>query len=149
MIAVPWTAVTDFEQADHLSAAVAASPRRWRNFSTAVGEAMQTALAAFDDPFVADCGQKIIDVSGDGIANEGIAPVEARALALLRGVTINALAIENEEADLVSYFRSNVIVGPGAFALRAADYHEYQDRIRQKLIREITKQIALGRSSSL
>ncbi len=142
VISVPWTHVTDFDRADALATDVALAPRRWRNFSTAVGEAMLVALAAFDDPAVSDCKRQVIDISGDGLSNEGLDPTEARALALSRKVTINALAIENEQAGLVEYFRTHVITGPGAFALRAADYQEYQERIRQKLIREITKQIA-------
>ncbi len=143
IVSIPWTPITDFDQADGFALQVAETPRRWRNFSTAVGEAMRVALTAFEDPAVIGCTRHVIDISGDGSSNEGLDPLEARALALSRRVTINALAIENEEAGLVDYFRTHVITGPGAFALRAADYHTYQDRIRQKLIREITKQIAV------
>ncbi len=142
IVSIPWTPITDFNQADVFAAQVAEAPRRWRNFSTAVGEAMSVSLAAFDVPEAAACKRHVIDISGDGPSNEGIDPLDMRAAALSRNVTINALAIENEEPGLVDYFRANVITGPGAFALRAADFEEYQTRIRQKLIREITKQIA-------
>ncbi len=142
IVSIPWTPITTFDRADAFAAAVAQTPRRWRNFSTAVGEAMAVSLAGFDAAEVAHCRRRVIDISGDGSSNEGIDPLDMRAVALAREVTINALAIENEEPGLVDYFRANIIAGPGAFALRAADFEEYQMRIRQKLVREITKQIA-------
>lgn len=139
-VSVPWTHVTDYEAADALAARVYSTQRVWRSFSTAIGEAVGSALIQFDA--VPDCKRRVIDVSGDGFSNEGVPPDEMKAAALQRGVTINGLAIEASETDLVEYFRANLIVGPGSFAMEATDFEGYPKRIRQKLLREITKQVA-------
>lgn len=141
-VTVPWTQMRDFDATDAFAQAVETAPRRWRNFSTAIGEAIVVATAAFDAPEVKDCERRVIDVSGDGPSNEGTEPALARATAALRDVTVNALAIEASETGLVDYFRREVITGPGAFALRAADFEDYPDRIRAKLLREVTQQLA-------
>lgn len=139
-VAVPWTHVTDFEVADALASRVIDAPRAWRSFSTAIGEAVGRALVQFDD--VPLCKRRVIDVSGDGISNEGVPPKEMKAAALLRDVTINGLAIAASEVGLVEYYRANLIVGAGSFAMEALDFEDYPKRIRQKLLREITKQVA-------
>lgn len=144
-ITIGWTEVADFATADALAAAVATAPRRWRDYSTAIGEAMALGIAAFDDPGVAACARKVIDISGDGISNEGSEPDQMRDRAARRGITVNALAIEASETGLAAYFRAHVITGPGAFALRAADYRDYPRRIRQKLLREVAEPLAAVR----
>lgn len=141
-VTIDWTEMSDFIAVSAFADRVAHAPRKWRNFSTAIGEAVALGLAALEDPFVAVCDRHVIDVSGDGPSNEGILPQDIRSVAAVRGVTINALAIEANEAGLTDYFRQNVIVGDGAFALQAATFAEYPSRIRAKLIREVTKQVA-------
>ena len=139
-VSVPWTHVTDFEVADALAARVRGVPREWRSFSTAIGEAVGSALTQFDA--VPECKRRVIDVSGDGVSNEGVPPQQMKAAALRSGVTINALAIEASEPELIEYYRANLIVGPGSFAMEASSFEDYPKRIRQKLLREITKQVA-------
>lgn len=139
-VSVPWTHVTDFEAADELAARVRSVPREWRSFSTAIGEAVSSALSQFDT--VPECKRWVIDVSGDGVSNEGVPPQEMKAAALRKGVTINGLAIDASETELIEYYRTNLIVGPGSFAMRASSFEDYPKRIRQKLLREITKQVA-------
>lgn len=139
-VSVPWTQVTDFEIADRLVAQIRSTPRAWRNFSTAIGEAVSVSLAAFDA--VPECKRRVIDVSGDGPSNEGVAPKDMRREAEALGVTINGLAIEATDKGLTEYYRANLITGPGSFAIRAASFQDYPARIREKLQREITKQFA-------
>jgi Ca-activated chloride channel family protein len=139
-VSVPWTHVADFETADALAARVRDVPREWRSFSTAIGEAVGSALTQFDA--VPECKRRVIDVSGDGVSNEGVPPERMKAAALHKGVTINGLAIAASEIELVEYYRANLIVGPGSFAMEALNFEDYPKRIRQKLLREITKQVA-------
>jgi len=79
----------------------------------------------------------VIDISGDGVNNHGLSPVVARARAVARGITINGLAILNEEPTLDRYYTTQVIGGAGAFLLTANDFEAYRRAIRIKLIREI------------
>lgn len=139
-VTIPWRQTRTFDDTDRLAADIATQPRRWRNFSTAIGEALVLAAASFDE--VAHCKRRVIDVSGDGNSNEGILPRDVWPLLEAANITVNGLAIEADEDDLSAYFRANVIFGPGAFALAADDFSDYPARIRQKLMREITKQVA-------
>ena len=54
-----------------------------------------------------------------------------------QGITINALAILNEEPTLDYYYKAKVIAGFGAFVERANTYPDYQTAIRRKMLKEI------------
>lgn len=139
-VAIPWTQVKSFEEVDALAAQVAATPRIWRNFATAIGQALELSLATFDD--APPCRRKVIDISGDGRSNEGLAPSQVHPRLDAAGVTVNALVIEGSEPDLTAYFRTEVITGPNAFAFSANGYADYPERIRQKLRRETARPLS-------
>ena len=139
-VTVPWTHIDSFDAIDQFASRVANDPRVWRNFSTAIGEALETTISHFDQ--VADCSRHLIDISGDGVSNEGVEPTEVHSLLRTRGVTVNAIAIEESEPDLTAYFFENVIVGEGAFVVSASGFADYPERIRKKLLREVTQQTA-------
>lgn len=139
-VSVPWTRIRNFDDTDWLADEIEKDQRIWRNFSTALGEAVRFAQRSFDE--VPDCRRKVIDVSGDGRSNEGIRPPELHASLLAEGIIVNGLAIEAYDKGLTAYFEEQLIVGPGAFAMRAASFEEYPDRIKRKLLREITKQVS-------
>ncbi|MEM9438291.1 MAG: DUF1194 domain-containing protein [Pseudomonadota bacterium] len=135
-LTVPWTQVTSRAELAAFAARVEEDPRVWRNFSTAIGGALQVAALAFDD--APRCARRVIDVSGDGISNEGPEPRGSQGIMSARGITVNALVIEDATAgDLTGYFYENVITGPGAFVITADGYDEYPDRMRRKLLREV------------
>lgn len=140
-VSVPWTRINDAADVLALSETVAATPRAWRNFSTAIGEALLSAQASFQD--VPDCTNRIIDVSGDGTSNEGVEPRYLRRSLNTDGIIVNGLVIEDATAeDLTGYFFENVITGPGAFVMTANGFDDYPDRIRDKLRRETVDQIS-------
>ena len=91
---------------------------------------------------VPQCKRRVIDVSGDGVSNEGVEPRDLLAEMRNRNITINALAIETEETDLTAYFFENLIVGEGAFVITASGFDDYPEQIRRKLQRETTKQLS-------
>lgn len=140
IVTLPWRRIIDLGQLETMAKEVENTQRKWRNFSTAIGEALDFATRQFDE--VRDCKRKVIDVSGDGYSNEGIKPEPLRARLANEGFTVNALAIEGSADKLTEYFRDNVIVGQGAFVMTANSFGEYPERIRQKLIREVTKKLA-------
>ncbi|WP_424832389.1 DUF1194 domain-containing protein [Ruegeria sp.] len=139
-VTIPWTRIDSFVALDQFASQVAEDPRVWRNFSTAIGEALEVTIGNFDA--VSDCKRHLIDLSGDGISNEGVEPSELHAVFRDRGITVNAIAIEESEPDLTAYFFENVIVGEGAFVVSAARFSDYPERIRKKLLREVTQQTA-------
>jgi len=139
-ITIPWTRIDSFTALDAFADGVANDARLWRNYSTAVGEALTHTLAAFEG--MSHCSRKLIDISGDGVSNEGIEPTEAHKAIRAAGIIVNAIAIEASDPDLTAYFFENVIVGEGAFVVSASSYEDYPDQIRRKLLREVTRQTA-------
>lgn len=139
-VVVPWTRITGFGALEDFARRVETAPRRWRNFSTAIGEALVFSAARFDA--VPDCARRVIDISGDGSSNEGIAPGTARPELTRRGITVNALVIEGAEPMMTEYFWEHVITGPGAFVITANGYDDYPARMRRKLLREVAKQVS-------
>ncbi len=137
-ITIPWTALHSFPELEAFANRVQAAPREWRNFSTAIGEALAYSMKEFQ--LVPDCSRHLIDLSGDGYSNEGIEPATLRPKLRTAKITVNAIAIEESEPDLTAYFYENVIVGDGAFVMSASGFDDYPDSIRRKLLREVTQQ---------
>jgi Ca-activated chloride channel family protein len=138
---VPWTRITSLNDVEALARAIADDPRLWRNYSTAIGEALVLSIDSFDTGPV--CRRKVIDVSGDGVSNEGVRPHTLRAELRARGIVVNALAIETDDADLTAYFYENLIEGDGAFVITANGFEDYPEQIKRKLQRETTKQLSM------
>lgn len=136
---IPWTPIRSYADVATLAQAIDNDPRVWRNFSTAIGEALSVSLALFDQ--VPHCARKVIDVSGDGVSNEGVSPTSQLAAVRAANVVVNALAIETDQTDLTAYFYENLISGPGAFVVTALGFEDYPAQIKRKLQRETTKQL--------
>jgi hypothetical protein len=134
-ITVGWTHITNRAGAGAFAAAVRATHRTSSGL-TAIGSAMLAAGAAFEHMPEA-AARRIIDISGDGSANYGEPPAQARDALVKRGITINGLAILTEEPDLDAYYRSNVIGGPSAFVLVAQNMASFATAIQTKLVTEI------------
>lgn len=137
---IPWTPITTFNDALAFADRVADDPRIWRNYSTAIGEALIASREMFDA--VPQCLRKVVDVSGDGVSNEGIEPHTQRAALRREGITVNALVIETDATDLTGYFFENVIWGDGAFVVTANGFEDYPAQIKRKLQRETTRQVS-------
>lgn len=139
---IDWTRIESFADTEALATRIASTPRAWRNFSTAIGEALAFTMNGFSK--VPDCRRRVIDVSGDGMSNEGQDPRGLHAALGEAGITVNALVIEGQDLDLTAYYWENVITGDGAFVVTANGFAEYPARMRLKLLRETTKPLSLG-----
>jgi len=135
-LAVDWMRVDDRAGARAFADRVARTARLVLSGGTSIGMALETAAAELErNGFRGQ--RRVIDVSGDGRANMGPRPALARDRAVARGITINGLAILNEEWALDRYYLDNVIGGTGAFIMTADDYEDFARAIKQKLVREI------------
>ncbi|MEP2531802.1 DUF1194 domain-containing protein [Shimia sp.] len=143
-VVVPWMRVRSIAEAETMAVAIEQAPRRWNRFSTAIGEALLTAHDVMRD--APDCQRYVVDVSGDGLSNEGPAPRQGRDMLRAAGITVNAIVIETDDSDLTAYFWENVITGSGAFVVTANGFEDYPERIRQKLVREVTIQVSEHRT---
>ncbi|MGR3435880.1 MAG: DUF1194 domain-containing protein [Shimia sp.] len=137
-VTLDWTRVADAAALEAVAARIADQPRVWRNFSTAIGEALDASADVMAR--APECRRRVIDLSGDGASNEGAGPRKAHPRLRDLGVTVNALAIEGATAgDLTGYFFEHVITGPGAFVETADGYAAYPAAIRRKLLREVVE----------
>ena len=136
-ITVGWTRLADATGAAAFAAAVRATTRSSGGL-TAIGPALLAAAAAFDH-MPEPAPRRIIDISGDGMANFGLPPAAARDRILAAGISINGLAILTDEPWLAAYYRSNVIGGPGAFVVAVRDFRSFADAMLRKLAQEIAE----------
>ncbi|HTV45578.1 MAG TPA: DUF1194 domain-containing protein [Stellaceae bacterium] len=134
-VTVGWTLVTNQRSAARFAAAVRATGRSSHGL-TALGSALLAAAARFDH-LPQPAARRVIDISGDGIANLGPPPASVRDRLVAAGITINGLAILTEEPWLEDYYRHNVIGGPGAFVVAARDFGSFADALRRKLVGEV------------
>lgn len=139
---IPWRIITSPEDAEALASEIENAPRLVDGGGTALGNAMEAAARLFrgDAPTAA---RRVIDVSGDGRGNMGRSVTGARDAITMLNVTINGLAIQNEEPDLGPYYEESVIGGAGAFMIDAKDYDDFRNAIRAKLLRELEAPVAM------
>ena len=134
-IAVGWRRIADAGTAAAFAEALHASPRLSQGV-TAIGPALAAAARQFDR-LPAPAARRLIDISGDGIANFGLPPTAARDRIVAQGITINGLAILTEEPWLATYYRDNVVGGPGAFVLAARTEASFGAAMLRKLAVEV------------
>jgi hypothetical protein len=94
-----------------------------------------------------DCERRVIDVAGDGRNNDGISVARTYEREDFSGITVNGLAVGEHEADIVDYYQTELIRGPGAFVEVAPRQTDYPAAIQRKLLRELQGPMigALGR----
>jgi hypothetical protein len=134
-VTVGWSRITSRESAAAFATAVRATQRS-SNGLTAIGSALLAASAAFDH-MPEPAAHKVIDISGDGMANFGPPPAGVRDTLVAKGITINGLAILTEEPWLDDYYRSNVIGGASSFVIVAKDMDSFAEAMLRKLVQEI------------
>lgn len=142
-IIADWAKVSDAASGQTFAAKIRAG-KRSSNGLTAIGDALLAAGAAFknvpDEP-----ARRVIDISGDGMANVGPRPDDIRDALNAEGITINGLAILASEPWLDTYYNNEVIGGEGAFLLQVKDFDSFATAIKQKLLAEISARSPLSR----
>lgn len=113
------------------------SKRSYTAFPTAMGYAIGHAASLFRTG--PNCPFKTLDISGDGINNEGFTPKIAYKAFPLQGVVVNGLPIGGapEQAKVFAFYQNEVIRGPGAFIEIANDFKDFERAMRRKLEREL------------
>lgn len=133
---VPWTFLASEADVFAFAGAIGLHERGFDEFPTALGYALgHSAIRLSRAPL--SCARAVVDVSGDGVNNEGYEPALAFKNFDFSNVTVNGLVIEGEKPDPVAYYRAEVIHGPGAFVEIARDFSDYEAAMKRKLLREI------------
>jgi len=135
---IPWTLIEDGNSALQFADSIEAVTRPLGFFSTAPGSAIQFATNLFDSNDY-EGRLWVIDVSGDGRQNSGVATSLARDNALDAGVdAINGLPIETSSLGfLESWYRGNIQGGDGSFVIAADGFDNFGQAVEQKLRLEL------------
>ena len=137
-VAVDWTLIASDGDADAFAAAVTAAPRPFAGL-TAPGSAIAFGTPLFTNAFTSD--RQVMDVSGDGVENDGLDTSTARDAALAAGIdVINGIVIGGDPAVL-AFYTTEVIGGTGSFVSTAADFTEFGAAIDDKIKREICEPV--------
>ncbi|RLP78480.1 DUF1194 domain-containing protein [Xanthobacter tagetidis] len=142
-IVVNWRVIDGPDTARTYAEAIRAAPLR-RVYRTSISGALLYSADQFDLNGYAGV-RRVIDVSGDGVNNQGPPVAMARDAVVQRGITVNGLplllkrsassAIDIPELDL--YYEDCVIGGPGAFVIPVQHREEFARAIKTKLVLEV------------
>ncbi len=142
-IVVPWRLIEGPESADSFVAEIAKA-RYTRASRTSVSGALLFGAALFDGSGFRGL-RRVIDVSGDGVNNNGPIVDVTRDEVLAKGITINGLPIMFKRPSFSTmdiegldvYFEDCVIGGPGSFVIPIKNRDQFKEAIRTKLVMEI------------
>ena len=134
-IVLNWSLIRDNADIDQVVAAIASSNRSFTRFPTAMGYALGFGATMLER--APQCDRKVIDVSGDGISNDGFGPQLAYKHFPFSDVTVNGLAVLGADPMVEFYFEDQVRHGPGAFVETSTGYVGYKNAMTRKLLREI------------
>ncbi len=135
-ISVGWTLIDSIASSNAFAAAINGSVRSFSG-QTAPGSAINFATPLFSSNRF-DGTRQVIDVSGDGVANEGADTGTARNNALFAGVdAINGITI-GDVVGLQLFYQTNVVGGLNSFHTHATTFADFDSAIERKLVREIT-----------
>ena len=141
---VPWTWLGDEAAIYAFAARLSGYTRDVESWPTAIGRATEFGANLLRRA-PGNCWRHVIDVSGDGINNDGVGPDWYRRRGDFDGMIINALVIRGGEPDPLEYYQRHVIHGPGAFIEIADGYEDFHRAIRRKLIRELQPGMQVSR----
>lgn len=140
-VLMPWTVIYGAEDAMAFADQLSSRPIR-RGQNTSISAAIDTAVLLIRRSGYTSV-RRVIDVSGDGINNQGRGVTEARDDAVAAGITINGLpimmdrmSVDTTELDL--YYRDCVIGGLGAFVLPVRERQQIVRAIKTKIIMEVS-----------
>jgi hypothetical protein len=136
VVVLPWRVIANEQELLDLADDLSRAPLV-RGGRTSISGGLLHAARAFAVSGVTS-KRRAIDISSDGVNNDGLPTPLARDLVVGQGITINGLPILiTQYAGLDLYFEENVIGGPGAFVIPVTSQADFIPAIRRKLVLEI------------
>ncbi|MFO1174342.1 MAG: DUF1194 domain-containing protein [Paracoccaceae bacterium] len=133
-LVMPWRQMTSAADIAAFADEARIQPRAFGKAQTAVADALAFSVNQFAS--APDCRHRVIDISGDGVQNEGGSLSAAREAAIAARIEVNAIAIEGLGLAITEFYRRMVITRNG-FVVTAHGHVEYPRAIREKLVREL------------
>lgn len=146
-----WQMLTDAASARAFGEAIAEAPRSSAGNTALSAGIAEAARLLLDGDFGA--ARQVIDVASDH-PSDGGRSAAVRDAAVAAGITINALAIIDEQPigtidgrltysaarwgseSIVEFYLRNVVGGPGSFAVEARDFAVFGEALKRKLLLE-------------
>lgn len=119
-----------------LATTLAKHTRGVSNFPTAIGHALGYASLLFPE-LPESCVRHVVDVSGDGVNNEGFSPEIAYRTFDFTNVLVNGLVIKGDKPDPEPFYRESILLGPGSFLVVASGFPDFERALKVKLLKEI------------
>ena len=138
-IILPWRVVENVGDTTSIGNLLSAAPRELSALATATGSALLFAQNLLKS--APSATRQVVDVSTDGVCNIGAAAPTARDILTADKITINGLAILDEDPNIASYMERDVIGGENAFVITADDFDAFGLAIKEKLFREIANSV--------
>jgi len=135
-LGLDWAILRTTGDVDAFADRVRAMPRELSGGGTMIHTGLAFAARQLDAA-PGTARRRVIDLSGNGRSDDHDKMLEMRDRLVRDGVVINALAIEEHNDDLTSYFYRFLIGGPGAFVITADEFDDFRVAMRKKLYREI------------
>lgn len=136
-----WTLLRSEADITGAVAVLAGMERSTSDYPTALGSALGYGAQLMTRAPL--CDRQVIDVSGDGINNQGFPPALAYKYFPFAAITVNGLVILGHDAQVTAYYHREVLRGPGAFMEVAQGFEDFEVAMSRKLYREISD-IMLG-----
>lgn len=130
-----WIELTDETALQTAIGTIASAQRSHDKFKTGMGRAL-----LFGKDLLArapSCDRHTIDVSGDGMTNDGMDPPWAYRWYDFGGITVNGLVVRTSDHRVPIYYQREVIRGPDSFVEIAEGFEDFERAMRRKLVREI------------
>jgi hypothetical protein len=140
---IDWRLVDSRAVLLEIAETIGRSRRSHNEFPTAMGYALGYGAGLLDRG--PNCLFSTLDMAGDGENNEGFPPETAYQEFPFSGVTVNGLVVNaadyEAEVNLIEYYRTDVLHGPGAFLEIAQGFEDYERAMRRKLERELSPRV--------
>ncbi|MCT4557579.1 MAG: DUF1194 domain-containing protein [Pelagimonas sp.] len=138
-VILDWTTLDGPADIQAASARLRQADRRFRSYPTAMGFALD-----FGAQMLArgpQCDRQVIDVSADGVTNDGHPPFQSYLNKAFDRITVNGLAVLGEDPLIADHFEFEVLHGPGAFLIKSDGFTGFEEAMTRKLVREIRQRV--------
>ena len=145
-VLVDWKDMNTPSDLEAFSKSLVLAPQSKRPYSTGLSGAMKFGVSQLKNQ--SGCWRRTLDISGDGIANDGPFPSTLFRAEGIENIVINGLIIgaadKNgsqgmvyETRKLAKYYEDVVVRGTDAFVETAFGFGDYYEAMQRKLLREI------------
>lgn len=135
-----WQLIDSPEHLLNVATLIGRSTRGHDDFPTAIGHALGYGAGVLSRG--PKCLFSTLDMAGDGENNDGFGPSHAYGEFPFAGITVNGLVVNaadfEAEVNLINYYTTQVLHGPGAFLEVAQGFDDYERAMRRKLERELS-----------